>query len=72
MLTFGFIGVVRAYAGGFRGTGKTLTAAVISVGMLGGIRLPLAWIGAGSIGSAGIWYAFTVSNFVGAAIAFLW
>ena len=70
--TFGFIGVVRAYAGGFRGAGKTIVAAVISVGMLGGIRLPIAWFAAGSIGSEGIWYAFTISNFVGAAIAFLW
>ncbi|KZX46756.1 MATE family efflux transporter [Haloarcula sp. KBTZ06] len=42
--TFGFIGVVRAYSGGFRGAGKTLTAAALAVTMLGIIRLPVAWV----------------------------
>ena len=42
--TFGFIGIVRAYSGGFRGSGKTLTAAALSVAMLGVIRLPVAWV----------------------------
>jgi putative MATE family efflux protein len=41
--TFGLIGVVRAYSGGFRGAGRTLTAAVIAVFMLGIVRVPLAW-----------------------------
>ncbi|MFC6863515.1 MATE family efflux transporter [Halomicroarcula sp. GCM10025817] len=42
--TFGFIGIVRAYSGGFRGAGKTLTAAALAVLMLGVIRLPVAWV----------------------------
>jgi putative MATE family efflux protein len=42
--TFGCIGVVRAYSGGFRGAGRTLTAAVLAVFMLGVARLPLAWV----------------------------
>ncbi|WP_324756316.1 MATE family efflux transporter [Haloarcula montana] len=42
--TFGFIGIVRAYSGGFRGAGKTLTAAAMAVTMLGIIRLPVAWV----------------------------
>jgi putative MATE family efflux protein len=42
--TFGFIGIVRAYSGGFRGSGKTLTAAALAVLMLGVIRLPVAWV----------------------------
>jgi len=42
--TFGFIGIVRAYSGGFRGSGKTLTAAAMAVLMLGVIRLPVAWV----------------------------
>ncbi|MFC7018665.1 MATE family efflux transporter [Halomicroarcula sp. GCM10025743] len=42
--TFGFIGIVRAYSGGFRGAGKTLTAAALAVLMLGIIRLPVAWV----------------------------
>ena len=71
-LTFGFIGIMRAYTGSFRGAGKTLTAAAISVLMLGVIRLPVAWFSAQSIGETGIWLSFAVSNVVGAVIAYLW
>ncbi|MBX0322694.1 MATE family efflux transporter [Halomicroarcula sp. F13] len=42
--TFGFIGIVRSYSGGFRGSGKTLTSAALAVTMLGVIRLPVAWV----------------------------
>ncbi|WP_276273689.1 MATE family efflux transporter [Haloarcula litorea] len=42
--TFGFIGIVRSYSGGFRGSGKTMTAAALAVTMLGVIRLPVAWV----------------------------
>lgn len=41
-LTFGFIGVMRAYTGAFRGSGHTLMAAVVAVSFLGFIRLPVA------------------------------
>ncbi|GAB7011114.1 hypothetical protein JCM31271_30570 [Halorubrum trueperi] len=71
-LTFGFIGVMRAYTGSFRGAGKTLTAAAISVVMLGVIRLPIAWVAAGAIGETGIWLAFAISNVAGTVIAYLW
>jgi putative MATE family efflux protein len=71
-LTFGFIGIMRAYIGSFRGAGKTLTAAAISVLMLGVIRFPLAWVGADLIGERGIWLSFAISNVVGAAIAYAW
>lgn len=70
--TFGFIGVMRAYTGGFRGAGKTLIAAVISVAALGAVRLPVAWIGASALGSTGLWIAFAVSNVAGGIIAYLW
>jgi putative MATE family efflux protein len=71
--TFGFIGVMRAYSGSFRGAGKTLTAAAIAITMLGIIRLPVAWFGAQILDSSdGIWLAFTVSNVVGAVIAYVW
>ena len=78
--TFGFIGVMRAYTGSFRGAGKTLTAAVISILMLGFIRLPLAYVavrppaflGIESLGSPGIWLSFAVSNVAGAAMAYAW
>ncbi|ELZ05444.1 MATE family efflux transporter [Natrialba asiatica] len=71
-LTFGFIGVMRAYTGGFRGAGKTLFAAVISVVTLGLIRLPVAWLGAEAIGATGLWIAFPISNVIGGVIAYLW
>jgi putative MATE family efflux protein len=72
--TFGFIGVVRVYTGGFRGTGKTITAALIAVGMLGVIRLPVAYVAAIPLGfaSSGVWYAFAISNVLGGLIAFGW
>ncbi len=78
--TFGFIGVMRAYNGSFRGAGKTLTAAVISIAMLGVIRLPVAYfavrppalLGVESLGTIGIWVAFVVSNVAGAAMAYVW
>lgn len=71
-LTFGFIGVMRAYTGSFRGAGKTLTAAAISVVMLAVVRFPVAWFGAESIGETGIWIAFAVSNVLGALLAYAW
>jgi putative MATE family efflux protein len=71
-LTFGFIGVMRAYTGSFRGAGKTLTAAAISVLMLAIVRFPLAWIGANEIGETGIWLSFAASNVIGALVAYAW
>jgi putative MATE family efflux protein len=71
-LTFGFIGIMRAYTGSFRGAGKTLTAAAISVLMLGGIRIPIAGIAAGPLGETGVWLAFAISNVAGATIAYAW
>ncbi|RDI72498.1 MATE family efflux transporter [Halopelagius longus] len=71
-LTFGFIGLMRAYTGSLRGAGKTLTAAAISVLMLGVVRFPVAWVAAGPLGETGIWLSFAVSNVAGAAIAYAW
>ncbi|EMA17764.1 MULTISPECIES: MATE family efflux transporter [Haloarcula] len=71
-LSFGFIGIMRAYTGSFRGAGKTLTAAAISVLMLGIIRFPIAWFAAGPMGESGIWLSFAVSNVAGALIAYGW
>ncbi|MFB6142345.1 MAG: MATE family efflux transporter [Halorientalis sp.] len=81
--TFGFMGVVRAYSGGFRGAGKTLTAAAISITMFAVVRLPVAWFASQGYAPPGwwflsapdprgIWLAFAVSNVVAATIAFLW
>jgi putative MATE family efflux protein len=72
-LSFGFIGIMRAFTGGFRGAGKTMVAAAISVAALGGIRLPVAWVASEFFfGVEGIWIAFFVSNVLGAGIAYAW
>jgi putative MATE family efflux protein len=82
-LSFGFIGIMRAFTGGFRGAGKTLTAAAISIVTLAGIRLPVAYIASrgilptdlwflGAPDARGIWIAFFASNVAGAIIAWLW
>ncbi|MFB6195768.1 MAG: MATE family efflux transporter [Haloplanus sp.] len=70
--SFGFIGIMRSYNGGFRGAGRTLTAAAIAVTMLGAIRLPIAWFASRVMGPPGIWVAFLISNVVGAVIAYAW
>ncbi|MHB9287599.1 MATE family efflux transporter [Halobacteriales archaeon Cl-PHB] len=81
--TFGFIGVVRAYSGGFRGAGRTLTAAAISIVMLAVIRFPLAWVASQGLfppgwaflsepNPLGIWIAFPISNVLAAGIAVAW
>lgn len=71
-LSFGFIGILRAYNGSFRGAGKTVTAAVISIATLGIIRLPLAYLGSIHVGTRGVWAAFFASNVLGAVIAYIW
>jgi putative MATE family efflux protein len=82
-LSFGFIGIQRAFTGGFRGAGKTLIAAAISVIALAGFRLPIAYVASqgvlptdlwflGQPDVRGIWIAFFVSNVAGAIIAYAW
>lgn len=71
-LSFGFIGVLRAYSGGFRGAGKTMIAAIMGIATFGVIRFPLAWFGAAFYGSNGIWAAFAVSNVIGGIVGYLW
>lgn len=71
-LTFGFMGVLRAYTGSFRGAGNTLTAAAISITVLALIRLPIAYVGSVKFftdGPRAVWIAFAVSNIAGALIA---
>lgn len=70
--TFGFTGIMYAYTGGFRGTGRTLVAAAITILTLGVIRVPIAWGASSLVGSSGMWFAFAVSNVAGAAIAYVW
>jgi Na+-driven multidrug efflux pump len=70
--TFGFIGVVRVFTASFRGAGQTLTAAAIVLLMYGIIRLPIAQLGAVSIGSSGVWTAIAATNILGAVLAYGW
>ncbi|ELZ07746.1 MATE efflux family protein [Natrinema thermotolerans DSM 11552] len=70
--SFGFIGVMRAYNGSFRGTGKTLTAAAIVIVIYALVRLPIAYGLATTYDYRGIWVAFAVSNVVGAVLAYGW
>ncbi|KXA93945.1 multidrug transporter MatE [candidate division MSBL1 archaeon SCGC-AAA259M10] len=71
-LSIGFIGIMRVFAGGFRGSGKTLTAATISIITLGIIRVPTAFTTSRFLGPTGIWMAFPISNILGATIAYFW
>ncbi|WEL20910.1 MATE family efflux transporter [Halorhabdus sp. BNX81] len=72
-LSFGFIGIIRAFSGSFRGAGKTLIAAAIAVLTLGVVRLSVAAVASQYwLGVQGIWAAFFVSNVAGALIAWLW
>ena len=81
--TFGFVGVLRAYSGGFRGAGKTLTAAAIAVLLFGFIRLPVAYVASqalvptdlwifGTRTPVGIWFAFALSGIIAATVAAGW
>jgi len=70
--SFGFIGVMRAYNGSFRGTGKTLTAASIVLVTYALVRLPIAYGLSQAIDYRGIWIAFAVSNAFGAILAYAW
>jgi putative MATE family efflux protein len=81
--TFGFVGILRAYSGGFRGAGKTLTAAAIAVLLFGFIRLPIAYVASqgvlpvefwifGGKTPVGIWFAFAVSGIIAATVAAGW
>lgn len=82
-LTFGFVGVLRAYSGGFRGAGKTVTAATIAVLLFGFIRLPIAYVASqgilptdlwffGEPDPTGIWFAFALSGIIAAVVALIW
>jgi putative MATE family efflux protein len=70
--SFGFMGIMRAYNGGFRGAGRTLTAAVIVVLTLWVLRLPAAVVGARALGIGGVWLAITASNVLGAVLTYGW
>ncbi|MEZ3162537.1 MATE family efflux transporter [Halorubrum sp. RMP-47] len=82
-LSFGFIGIQRAFTGGFRGAGKTMIAAAVSITALAVVRLPVSYVASrgvlptdlwflGQPDVRGIWIAFFASNVIGAVVAWLW
>ncbi len=81
--TFGFVGILRAYSGGFRGAGRTLTAAAIAIFIFGFVRLPIAYVASqdiipldvwifGSKTPQGVWLGFALSSIIAGLIAFAW
>lgn len=72
--TFGLIGVQMALNGLFRGSGNTLVAMTLSIISLWGLRFPLALFLSKftSLGPAGIWLAFPITNVIVAVVAFIW
>jgi putative MATE family efflux protein len=70
--TFGFIGLMRVFAGSLRGAGETLTAALIVLTIYGLIRLPIAQFGATTVGPSGVWLSIAATNVVGAVLAYGW
>lgn len=71
-LSFGFIGITRAFTGGLRGAGKTISAAIIVVSSLWLVRIPFAAISSQYIQETGVWIAFALSNLIGALLAYTW
>jgi len=68
-LSFGFIGIIKSISGGFRGVGETLVAALIAVFSIGIVRIPMALVGGLNFGPVGVWWAFPLSNMLGAVLA---
>ncbi|MEX0686369.1 MAG: MATE family efflux transporter [Balneolales bacterium] len=71
---FGFLGVQQILNGVFNGAGFTSASMLISILSLWIIRFPLAYILAykTTLGYAGIWWAFPISNLIAATVAFIY
>ncbi|SIR04903.1 putative efflux protein, MATE family [Haladaptatus litoreus] len=72
--TFIGIGVFRIISGGFRGSGSTRVAMVLSILSLWVFRLPPAYalVEWYDMGSTGIWYGIALSNVLTAIVAAAW
>lgn len=70
--SFGLLGVQQVLNGVFNGAGFTKASMFISILSLWIIRFPLAYVLAykTSLGHEGIWWAFPISNFIAAVVAF--
>lgn len=70
--SFGLLGIQQVLNGTFNGAGFTQASMIISIFALWVIRFPLAFILSNKtdLGYEGIWWAFPISNAIGAAVAF--
>ena len=68
-VSFGFTGIWASFNGGFRGAGKTLMAASITLISMAVVRVPVAFFASEYMGVKGIWIGFIVSNIVGGLLA---
>ncbi len=73
-LSFGFLGVQQVTTGSLRGAGRTGSALLITVISLWVFLFPLAWTlsSRGGLGEQGIWWAYPISNVMGALLALGW
>lgn len=72
--SFGLLGVQQVLNGVFNGARFTQASMLISIFSLWVIRFPLAFVLSTNtdLGFEGIWWAFPISNFVGATVAFIY
>jgi len=71
-LFFGFIAVQMAFFGAFRGAGHTKTTMVFSVITLFVQFFSAFFLSKYYFGDLGLWWAFPISNLLGAAIVIFW
>jgi putative MATE family efflux protein len=73
-LFFGFIGIQQVLTGALRGAGATGAALVLTVVQLWVFLFPTAWLLSQRthLGPDGIWWAYPVSNVLGAVLAVGW
>lgn len=72
--SFGLLGVQQVLNGTFNGAGFTQASMLISIFALWMVRFPLAYVLSEktTLGHEGIWWAFPISNAVGAIAAFIY
>jgi putative MATE family efflux protein len=72
--SFGFLGVQQVLNGVFNGARFTQASMLISIFSLWIVRFPLAFVLSAKTDLAfeGIWWAFPISNFIAAAVAFIY
>jgi putative MATE family efflux protein len=72
--TFLFLGAFRVVQGGFRGSGSTTTAMVLSILSLVAFRVPISYglVTWGEMGASGVWYGIAASNVLILIVAGAW